>query len=122
MSLQAACGTVALDGAPTGSRPTSPQLYGPTCLRSERLRRRRCRLPDDLAVFRTLERRPATLRAADAAVAVLRGGPVPRQNVATEFAELVLGFLIEGADAAVERGAHANLSARWWRAGSSGSR
>ena len=49
-----------------------------------------------------VERRPAVLRAADAAVHILDRCPTAGLAVAAEFLELVLRFLIEGGDAGVD--------------------
>ena len=53
-----------------------------------------------------IQRRPTILRAADTAVDKLDGGPSSRFNVAAEFLELILWFLIEGGNAGVDCSSH----------------
>src|SRR5207249_7482652 len=58
-----------------------------------------------------IQRGAAVLGPADAAVDVLGRCPAPRGDVLAELRELILGFLIECADACVDGGLHAGTSA-----------
>ena len=53
-----------------------------------------------------VERRPTILRAAEATIHKLDRRPSSRLNIAAEFLELVLRFLIEGGNAGVDRSFH----------------
>ena len=53
-----------------------------------------------------IERRPAILRATDAAIYELNRRPASCFGAAAEFLELILRFLIEGGNASVDRSSH----------------
>ena len=49
---------------------------------------------------------PSVFRAGDAFIDVLGGGPTPRCNVSPKLGQLILGLLVERADARVNGGSH----------------
>jgi hypothetical protein len=61
-------------------------------------------LPSSSCTQQLVEGGPTILGTADTAIDVLPGGPVTRCGVPTKLGELVLWFLIDGANASVDGG------------------
>jgi hypothetical protein len=63
-------------------------------------------LPSPRILQQFIESGASILRTTDASVHELGGRPSPRLDIAPEFQELVLGFLVERRDAGVDGGFH----------------
>ena len=80
------------------------------CATAPSPRRARILLAEKGIAHETVQRWPSILRARDAAVDVFDGRPAACLDVPSDFLELVLRFLIDGAHARVNGGPHERAS------------